>query len=525
MFKIHHALFLLLMASLISACTLVKDTHPLSLGYSTIDQKLLSELEKNFYKHNKVKMPSFNKDSIEAISSILNQDIDLYLGNIDLSPEDRLKIKEVSIAKDGIVLVTNPKNPVNNLSEAQVQAILERRIRNWKRLGGNDAPIMFINNKEQQANKAWLLKALYPKHAQDFAEHIAVQTNNKLKQSLAKFPNAIGYLSFSEIDTQLKALSYNNIAANSLNISKGYFPLARPLHLYYSKDAYKKKSKRKSINAFIQFIHSQKGQSVILTNGFMPLTEAELQIIRATQTSIKIGCAVPLEGAYMELGRSIINAAKLHIEEINSKGGIHGKELELIICNDKAEINAGLECANKFIEEQVSGVIGHVSSSVSIEASKIYTRNKIVQISPASTHPWFTERTEADGYVFRTAGRDDQQAKLIVDLLDRLNLPRPIPIKIFNNGTIYATNLNSLIENLIKERKLDELLGSVSFKREQKQYQKELAELEAKVIIFLGEYGDAAHMVKELALGDHSDVIFIGADGTFLAKDLLIWLD
>jgi branched-chain amino acid transport system substrate-binding protein len=172
-------------------------------------------------------------------------------------------------------------------------------------------------------------------------------------------------------------------------------------------------------------------------------------------------------------------------------------------------------CANKFVENEVVGVIGHLTSQASIEASKIYVKNKIVQISPASTHPWFTERPGARGYVYRTIARDDKQAELITNLLDDLELARPIKVTIFNNGTIYGSTLSTLIENSILKRAKDKVLDIVSLEQEAGQYHKEIETLKSQVLIFVGEYGDGAKVLKELALSDKKEIKFIGADGVF----------
>ena len=70
---------------------------------------------------------------------------------------------------------------------------------------------------------------------------------------------------------------------------------------------------------------------------------------------------------------------------------------------------------NKFVGDGVKFVVGDYNSGVSIPASETYQENGIVQITPASTNPTFTERKMWN--VFRTCGRDDQQGAVASDYI------------------------------------------------------------------------------------------------------------
>jgi len=101
------------------------------------------------------------------------------------------------------------------------------------------------------------------------------------------------------------------------------------------------------------------------------------------------------------------NGAEMAIEDINAAGGILGQKITAVIGDDASRPEQGVSIANKFIGEGVRFVIGHFNSGVSIPASEVYNENGVLQITPASTNPTFTERKMWN--VFRTCGRDDQQ--------------------------------------------------------------------------------------------------------------------
>lgn len=122
---------------------------------------------------------------------------------------------------------------------------------------------------------------------------------------------------------------------------------------------------------------------------------------------VKIGAAGQLTGPEAVFGADMLNGVKLAVEEWNAKGGVLGKKVVIVEGDDGAEPRQAVAVANKFVNENVAGVVGHFNSSCSIPASEIYHRAGIPQISHASTNPKLTEQGFAN--VFRVCGRDDQQ--------------------------------------------------------------------------------------------------------------------
>ena len=122
---------------------------------------------------------------------------------------------------------------------------------------------------------------------------------------------------------------------------------------------------------------------------------------------IKIGVAGPITGPNAAFGAQLKNGVEQAVEDINAAGGINGQKLQIIIGDDVSDPKQGVSVANKFAAEGVKMVVGHFNSGVSIPASEVYQEAGIVQITPASTNPRFTERNMWN--TFRTCGRDDQQ--------------------------------------------------------------------------------------------------------------------
>jgi len=122
---------------------------------------------------------------------------------------------------------------------------------------------------------------------------------------------------------------------------------------------------------------------------------------------IVIATAGPMTGQYASFGEQMRRGAEMAVADLNAKGGVMGQKLQLKVGDDACDPKQAVAVANKFASEKVVFVAGHFCSGSSIPASKVYTEEGILQISPASTNPKLTE--EGGPNVFRVCGRDDQQ--------------------------------------------------------------------------------------------------------------------
>ncbi|MES1989896.1 MAG: branched-chain amino acid ABC transporter substrate-binding protein [Pseudomonadota bacterium] len=123
--------------------------------------------------------------------------------------------------------------------------------------------------------------------------------------------------------------------------------------------------------------------------------------------SITIGVAGPISGSEAVFGEQFVHGAKKAVADINAAGGVLGKQLVLEIGDDACDPKQAVSVANDMASKGVVMVAGHYCSGSSIPASDVYNESNIIQITPASTNPDFTERGLAN--TFRVCGRDDAQ--------------------------------------------------------------------------------------------------------------------
>jgi branched-chain amino acid transport system substrate-binding protein len=123
---------------------------------------------------------------------------------------------------------------------------------------------------------------------------------------------------------------------------------------------------------------------------------------------IPIAIVAPITGQYASFGAQMKNGGQMAVADINAAGGVLGKKLDLSTGDDACDPKQAVAVANQMTASDVKLVAGHYCSGSSIPASKVYAESDMVQISPASTNPTFTDN-RAGPNIYRVCGRDDQQ--------------------------------------------------------------------------------------------------------------------
>jgi branched-chain amino acid transport system substrate-binding protein len=147
----------------------------------------------------------------------------------------------------------------------------------------------------------------------------------------------------------------------------------------------------------------------------LAVTAAALFGPGSARADITIGMVGPITGSEAAIGEQFRRGALKAVEDINAKGGVLGQKLQLIIGDDACDPKQAVAVANEMASKKVPFVAGHYCSGSSIPASEVYAETGILEISPASTNPKYTERGLPN--VFRVCGRDDQQGKTAAEYI------------------------------------------------------------------------------------------------------------
>ncbi|MDX1375728.1 MAG: branched-chain amino acid ABC transporter substrate-binding protein [Burkholderiales bacterium] len=232
-------------------------------------------------------------------------------------------------------------------------------------------------------------------------------------------------------------------------------------------------------------------------------------VATAAWSDIVISTAGPMTGQYASFGEQMRRGAEMAVADINAKGGVMGQKLVLKIGDDACDPKQAVAVANKFVSEKVVFVAGHFCSGSSIPASKVYTEEGILQISPASTNPKLTE--EGGPNVFRVCGRDDQQGTVAGNYLaDKFKGKK---IAIIHDKTAYGKGLADETKKQLNTRGVKEAMYE-AYTAGEKDYSALVSKMKGENVdvVYVGGYHTEAGLIVRQARGQGYNVQLVSGD-------------
>ena len=133
---------------------------------------------------------------------------------------------------------------------------------------------------------------------------------------------------------------------------------------------------------------------------------------------IKIGVSGPFTGGSAPMGVSMRDGVKLAAAEINAKGGVLGRQIQLIERDDEAKNERGVQIAQELInKEKVAATVGYINTGVALASQRFYQEAKIPVMNDVATGSVVTKQfpEQPDNYIFRNSANDSIQSAMIVD--------------------------------------------------------------------------------------------------------------
>ena len=227
------------------------------------------------------------------------------------------------------------------------------------------------------------------------------------------------------------------------------------------------------------------------------------------RADIQIAVAGPITGNYATFGSQFKAGAEQAVADINAKGGVLGQKLSLNIGDDACDPKQAVSVANDLAAKKVVFVAGHFCSSSSIPASKVYSEEGILEITPASTNPTFTD--EGSWNTFRICGRDDEQGKVAAAFIAKKY--RGHKIAILHDNSAYGKGLADQTKSALNKAGVTEALYS-PYTPGEKDYSAIVSRLkQANVdVIYVGGYHTETGLIKRQAVQQGLNAVVIGGD-------------
>jgi phosphate transport system substrate-binding protein len=168
----------------------------------------------------------------------------------------------IEIARDGLAIIINPKNPIVNLTLQQVADIYDGKTTNWDQIGGKKGDIDVFTREDGSGTRSSFESLVMGKN-QIMARAMVENSNGAIRQLVADDPGAVGYISLGLVDSTVKALDLGGIVPSRAHVVDGTYNLSRPF-LFLSL-----KPPEGLVKDFIDFTMSAEGQKILYDQGLI----------------------------------------------------------------------------------------------------------------------------------------------------------------------------------------------------------------------------------------------------------------
>ena len=244
-----------------------QETGTVSTDGSTSMEKVIGSLKETFEAENGGITVTYNPTgSGTGITAVAEGRCDIGLSSRDLKDEEKAKgLEGTVIAYDGIAIIVNPENTVDDLTIEDIAKIYTGEIKNWKEVGGKDAEIVLIGREAGSGTR------------DGFESITGTKDQCKLKQELtstgdvittvAGNPAAIGYASLASVKDSVKALKVGGVTPSETTIKDGSYKVQRNFVLVTKTEGKLSDAAQK----FFDYITSSDASEVIRKAGAVPV--------------------------------------------------------------------------------------------------------------------------------------------------------------------------------------------------------------------------------------------------------------
>ncbi|MGB4658723.1 MAG: phosphate ABC transporter substrate-binding protein [Mobilitalea sp.] len=168
------------------------------------------------------------------------------------------------VAIDGIAVILDPSNTVNNLTKDQLVQIYKGEIRNWSEVGGTDEPIVVIGRESGSGTRSAFEELLEITDLCQYSNEI--NSTGGVMAKVTSTPGAIGYVSLDIVDDSVIAASLDGVAPTEENIKAGTYLLSRP---FVMATVGAVSEQNELVQALFEYLQSEEGKALIKSVGLI----------------------------------------------------------------------------------------------------------------------------------------------------------------------------------------------------------------------------------------------------------------
>ena len=174
-----------------------------------------------------------------------------------------------TFALDGIAIIVNSENTVEDLTLEQIKGLATGEITNWSEVGGPDMPVVLVGREAGSGTRDGFESIVDVKDACKYDQELT--STGAVIEAVKNSPNAIGYASLSAVEGKegIKALTVNGVACSEETVLDGSYEIQRPFVLVTKSDA----SLSTAAQAFFDYATSKDASELIRNAGAVPVAE------------------------------------------------------------------------------------------------------------------------------------------------------------------------------------------------------------------------------------------------------------
>lgn len=233
---------------------------------STSMEKVIGYLSESYMEDNKNVKVTYNPTGSGAgIQAASEGRCDIGLSSRDLKDDEKQTLTQTVVAIDGIAIIVNPQNKIEDLTVEQIGKIYTGEITNWKEVGGEDHPIVPIGREAASGTRDGFESITKTKDKCKYTQELT--STGDVIQTVSGNENAIGYASLASVKDSVKVLKVEGITPSKDTIQNGSYKIQRDFVLVTKKDGKLSDEAQK----FFDFATSAQADGLIEKAGAIPV--------------------------------------------------------------------------------------------------------------------------------------------------------------------------------------------------------------------------------------------------------------
>ena len=246
--------------SMLAGCG--KTTGSVTTDGSTSMEKVIGALGEAFQNDTGISFTYNPTGSGSGIKAVQEGRCDIGLSSRDLKAEEKESgLSGTVLAYDGIAIIVNPENPVNDLSLETIAKNYTGEISNWAEVGGNDVEIVLIGREAGSGTRDGFESITDTEDACQYRQELT--STGDVITTVSQNPNAIGYASLASVNDTVKIVKVNGVTPTEDTVKDGSYVVQRPFVLVTKTD----EALSETAQGFFDYITSADAAGIIAAAG------------------------------------------------------------------------------------------------------------------------------------------------------------------------------------------------------------------------------------------------------------------